>query len=51
MPLDLPWRESLGMQCGDFASKVFNLKTAVEREKAVHDIYVHREFTKLVLTL
>ena len=28
----------------------FNLETAVEREKAVEDIYVHREFKKLVVT-
>ncbi len=28
----------------------FNLETAVEREKAVEDIYVQREFTKLVAT-
>jgi len=27
-----------------------NLETAVEREKAVEDIYVHREFKKLVVT-
>jgi hypothetical protein len=27
------------------------LETAVEREKAVEDIYVHREFKKLVVTL
>jgi hypothetical protein len=27
------------------------LETAVEREKAVQDIYVHREFKKLVVTL
>jgi hypothetical protein len=29
----------------------FNLETAVEREKAVQEIYVHREFLKLVVTL
>ena len=27
------------------------LETAVEREKAVQEIYVHREFLKLVVTL
>ena len=27
------------------------LETAVEREKAVQSIYVHREFLKLVVTL
>ena len=27
-----------------------NLEMVVEREKAVYDIYVHREFTKLVVT-
>jgi hypothetical protein len=30
---------------------VLNLETAVEREKAVQEIYVHREFLKLVVTL
>jgi len=30
---------------------LFNLETAVEREKAVEDIYVHREFKKHVVTL
>jgi hypothetical protein len=29
---------------------LLNLETAVEREKAVEDIYVHREFKKLVVT-
>jgi hypothetical protein len=28
-----------------------NLETAVEREKAVEDIDVHRKFKKLVVTL
>jgi len=30
---------------------LLNLETAVEREKAVQEIYVHREFLKLVVTL
>jgi len=28
----------------------FNLETAVERKKAVEDMYVQREFKKLVVT-
>jgi hypothetical protein len=34
-----------------FYPNPFNLETAVEREKAVQEIYVHREFLKLVVTL
>jgi hypothetical protein len=30
---------------------LFNLEAAVEREKAVQEIYVHREFLKLVVIL
>jgi len=33
-----------------YMREIFNLETAVEREKAVEDIYVHREFKKLVVT-
>ena len=32
-------------------ASILNLETAVEREKAVQEIYVHREFLKLVVTL
>jgi hypothetical protein len=28
-----------------------NLETAIEREKAIQAIYMHRKFLKLVLTL
>ena len=36
---------------GSSDSRLIILKAAVEREKAVQEIYVHREFLKLVGTL
>jgi hypothetical protein len=39
-----------GTQVAEMLGEGFNLEPAVEREKAVEDIYVQREFTKLVAT-
>jgi len=39
-----------GTQVAEMLGEGFNLEPAVEREKAVEDMYVQREFTKLVAT-
>jgi len=39
-----------GTKVAEMLEEGFNLETAVEREKAVEDMYVQREFTKLVIT-
>jgi hypothetical protein len=44
------YREDTPKNIGFHWPKII-LETAVEREKAVQEIYVHREFLKLVVTL